>query len=216
MKHNTAGGAGAVITHARLYDLGSSVMFLGMGTRFRSKVLDIAQVKAGDRFLDVGCGPGRLVEQAARRVGSSGEAFGVDLAPEMVRLATARAKRASLRAEYREAAAQSLPFDTGTFDVVATTLVVHHLSGEDGKLKAFEEMRRVLRDGGRVVIVDFYTHGGKGPLSHVGIGHFQHFGQSDMSAYPSMLEYAGFTDIETGRVVGRMIRYVKGRVPDGC
>ena len=63
---------GEPITWARLYDLGMTLMFLGRGRKMREKILDLALLKDGEGFLDVGSGPGELVIAACERVGTLG------------------------------------------------------------------------------------------------------------------------------------------------
>jgi SAM-dependent methyltransferase len=98
---------------------------------------DAAGVGDGDDALDVGCGPGALVAELARRVGSDRVA-GVDPSAPFVALARRRVPDADIR----EAAAEDLPFDDGRFDVVLSQLVVNFTSDP---LRAVGEMRRVAR-----------------------------------------------------------------------
>lgn len=126
---------GRTIRWARGYDLGVEAMYFGRGDRYRRRLLDLAEVKAGDRVLDVGCGPGRLVLAACERAGQSGEADGIDPSAQMVALATRKALKAGLSALFVQAAAEKLPFDDGYFDAVTSSLVVHHIPGKTSSAK---------------------------------------------------------------------------------
>jgi ubiquinone/menaquinone biosynthesis C-methylase UbiE len=103
-------------------------------------LLNAAAVAAGSRVLDVGTGPG-LVAAAVRERG--GTAIGIDFSDAM--LSVARQTYPDI--EFREADAESLPFNDGEFDAVVSNFVVHHLGQPQ---KALAEARRVLRDGGKI------------------------------------------------------------------
>lgn len=198
---------GNAIHLARGYDLGTRLLFLGRSKAFRRRVLDLALLKAGEGFLDIGCGPGRLVVEGCKRVGSLGGAYGVDLSPQMVKLARKKAHRDCPSADFRQASAQHLPFDDGFFDVVVSTFVMHHLPDEFERRIAFREIHRVLRKGGRIVIVDFAKPKGSGPAAR-GMGH--HMGDGDLSKYPAMLRQTGFARIDSGVVALRYPHFVRG------
>lgn len=87
MAQETFANMGSPIHWARMYDLGTRFMMLGRGNSFRRRVLDLALLKDGEGFLDIGCGPGRLVMEACKRVGRLGAVYGVDLSPQMMHLA---------------------------------------------------------------------------------------------------------------------------------
>jgi len=200
---------GEPITWARLYDLGMTLMFLGRGRKMRENILDLALLKDGEGFLDVGSGPGELVIAACERVGTLGGAFGVDLSLPMVRLAGKKAARQCRRAEFRQAPAQELPFEDSSFDAVTCVLAAHHFPGDHEKRRAFSEMWRVLRHGGRIVIVDFMVPRGRSAFLA------RHFSDGDMRRYPSLMRGAGFTRIDKGKVGVGPLYFVRGYADDG-
>jgi len=193
---------GIPIHWARSYDLGTQLLLFGRSRKFRQKLLDLALLKSGEGFLDVGCGPGRLVLAACHRVGPLGIACGADISPQMIKLARRKAVKSCPAAEFVQAPGQSLPFDTGYFDAVATVFVVHHLRGDHEKVRAFEEMRRVTRKKGRVLIVDFKAGGGSGPFA-------RHMADGDINRYPYLLKEAGFGEVDTGELMMGMVRFVR-------
>jgi ubiquinone/menaquinone biosynthesis C-methylase UbiE len=97
----------------------------------------------GCRVLDVGCGPGTVVCQLAREYGC--EAVGIDASPSMIEAARSHAGDCG---SFGVARAEDLPFGAESFDSVLMRLAVHHLD----RPRAFAEVRRVLRPGGRCVI----------------------------------------------------------------
>jgi ubiquinone/menaquinone biosynthesis C-methylase UbiE len=104
----------------------------------------------GERVLDVGCGPGFLAASIAQAVGPSGAVCGVDISEPL--LAAAHSHCASLPwVEVRHADAMRLPFADAHFDAVVCTQVLEYVRDVDATLAGF---RRVLRRGGRAVIVD--------------------------------------------------------------
>ena len=171
----------------------------------------LAQVKSGDKVLDVGCGSGRLTLAAQEWAGAEGEAVGIDPSPEMIRIARRNAARAGLMAKFELGVAESLPFPDASFDLVLNRLMLHHLP-VDLRQRGLTEMRRVLKPGGLCLVVDFeppksgllrlYVENHMTPMAHV-----------DVRDYVSLLAEAGFTDIETGPTSSKLLSYVRGRVP---
>lgn len=206
MAPETFSSMGSPIHWARTYDLGTRFMMLGRGNSFRRRVLDLALLKNGEGFLDIGCGPGRLVMEACKRVGRLGAVYGVDISPQMIHLARKKAARSCPNAEFRQAAAQALPFDAGFFDAITISFVVHHLPNDQEKLRAFREMHRALRKGGRLVVVDFVADEA-GLFSHMITGHMAGGGAE---RYPDMMRAAGFGRIDTGVAALGIPHFVRG------
>lgn len=126
---------------------------IGLGERFRTDTLRHAQLKPGDRVLDVGCGTGVLTRLAQDAVSPQGTAIGIDPGPAMIAQARDNARAAGNRAEFRLAAVERLPFPDASFDVVLSSLMFHHLPPET-KREGLREVLRVLIPGGRLVLVD--------------------------------------------------------------
>ena len=114
-------------------------------------------VAAGQRVLDVGCGPGALTARLVDRLGVDAVA-GVD--PSASFVAAARARFPGL--DVREARAEALPYADGSFDAVLAQLVVHFM---DDPVTGLREMGRVCRPGGTVAACVWDYGGGAGPLS---------------------------------------------------
>jgi ubiquinone/menaquinone biosynthesis methyltransferase len=136
------------------YDLMNSVMTAGLHHRWRRLAADRAGLDAGDRALDVCCGTGDLALELKRRVGSDGAVVGVDFSEPMLALARGKSRRAGLPVDYRSANALALPFADGEFDAATVGFGVRNVV--DLPL-ALAELRRVVRPGGRIVILEITT-----------------------------------------------------------
>jgi SAM-dependent methyltransferase len=118
---------------------------------------DVAGVAAGQRVLDVGCGPGALTTELARRVGDDHVAA-VDPAPQFVDAVRRRLPGVAAQ----QAPAEALPFEDDRFDAAVAQLVVHFMAHPVAGLR---EMARVTRPGGVVAACVWDHAGGRGPLS---------------------------------------------------
>jgi SAM-dependent methyltransferase len=116
---------------------------------FKRRVLERAAPAEGERVLDVACGTGTLALSAARSARNV-RVTGVDGDPAILERARAKAGN---EVTFDQGLSTELPYEDGRFDVVLSTLFFHHLSDE-AKLRSAEEVRRVLRPAGRVVIGD--------------------------------------------------------------
>lgn len=116
----------------------------------RAGVLDRLRLQPGERVLDIGSGPGLLAASMAEQVGAGGEIRGVDVSDSMVALATSRCA-AFDRTGFDVADATRLPFADAAFDVVVCTQVLEFVPDV---AKAIAEIRRVLRPGGRSLVMD--------------------------------------------------------------
>jgi len=202
--HTSTHTSGVVLHGARFYDLIAWIFLRGKERAFRDKVADIAGIKSGESVLDVGCGTGSLTIVAKRRAGSS-EVCGIDAAPEMIAKATKKAKKAGVEISFQTSVVERLPFPDGHFDVVLSSLMLHHLP-KAAREQGAREIRRVLKPGGRWLIVDF--GGGepkrKGILGHLHIRH----GYIKMSDILELLKGAGFQISDSGPLGVRNLSYV--------
>lgn len=150
-------------SHARYYDLVLRLSALGHGRPLQERVVELANLAPGEKVLDVGCGTGSLALAAKARVGPRGAVYGIDASAQMLERASRKARRRGLEIHFRTAAAEALPFPDHGFDVVFSTLMLHHLP-RAVRLRCMKEARRVLRPGGRLLVADFQQpsrrHGG--------------------------------------------------------
>jgi ubiquinone/menaquinone biosynthesis C-methylase UbiE len=131
----------------------------GYGEAFTRKIIDEGSLKPGENVLDCGCGTGTLAIVAKRLVGPKGKVAGVDISADQLKVARQKAQREGLQIDFQEASIDELPFADHSFDVIYSTLMLHHVPQAIRK-QAFREWRRVLRKGGRIVVADF------GPPAH--------------------------------------------------
>ena len=142
---------------AGFYDLMNSVMTAGLHHRWRERAADLARLRPGDRALDVAAGTGDLAIELKRRVGPSGEVVGSDFSEGMLDIA--RGKAGDVRWEWADA--QALPYDDDSFSAATVGFGARNFGDLDAGLA---EMVRVVRPGGRVVVLEI-TVPQKPPLS---------------------------------------------------
>ena len=134
--------------------------------REREQLLDTLTWRGDEQVLDVGCGRGLMLIGAARRL-RTGRAAGIDLwrredlagnAPEAT-LANASAERVEDRVTLETADMRTLPFANASFDVILSQAAVHNVPEAAGRRAAVEEMARVLRPGGTILLADIRNLG---------------------------------------------------------
>jgi demethylmenaquinone methyltransferase / 2-methoxy-6-polyprenyl-1,4-benzoquinol methylase len=138
---------------AGLYDVMNSIMTAGLHHRWRERAADLAEVGPGGRALDVATGTGDLALALARRVGPDGEVVGSDFSEGM--LAQARRKAAGLaNVRFEHGNALALPYADGEFAAATVGFGARNFSDLERGLR---EMARVVRPGGRVVVLEITT-----------------------------------------------------------
>jgi ubiquinone/menaquinone biosynthesis C-methylase UbiE len=188
---------GRLIRWAAWYDALTNLLTLGYMGRLRSLTVDRALLQPGDSVLDVGCGTGAVAIPAKIRVGESGSVAGIDPAPEMIAVARRKAQRAGIEIDFRIGVIESLPYPDETFDVVTSSLMMHHLP-EHLQMKGLAEIRRALKPGGRILIVDLLSLGAslhKGLFTWSPL-HHRHGAGPGIEELPKLLREAGFEEVE--------------------
>ncbi len=197
--------AGKIIRWARGYDVATWLMSFGRAPAIRRRTVEMAAIRESEGVLDVGCGTGTLTLAAKRRAGG-GKVCGIDASPEMIEVARRKATKQGADVDFQVALIEQIPFPDDTFDVVLSSLMLHHLP-DDLKRQGFREIRRVLKPGGRLFAVDL--SGSKGIVGMIMrlVGH--KFDEDYVGRLKAMAEEAGLADVESGPL-DTSLAYLRG------
>jgi demethylmenaquinone methyltransferase/2-methoxy-6-polyprenyl-1,4-benzoquinol methylase len=136
---------------AGVYDLMNSAMTAGLHHEWRQRAVERAEVAPGSDALDVCCGTGDLALELRRRIGPDGRVVGCDFSEAMLELARRKSGEEGLPVEFGWADALELPYGEASFDAVTIGFGARNLADLD---RGISEMARVLRPGGRLVILE--------------------------------------------------------------
>jgi len=137
-----------------IYDRLNSVMTAGLHHEWRRRAADLAAVGPGERVLDVATGTGDLALELATRVAPSGEVVGSDFSERMLELAREKAQRAPAPIRFESGNALGLPYPDDSFDAATVGFGARNFSDLP---QGLSEMARVVRPGGRVVVLEITT-----------------------------------------------------------
>ena len=134
------------------YDLMNDLMSLGLHRAWKAFAIGIARPRPGERILDIAAGSGDLARAFARRVGPGGEVWLTDINRRMLERGRDRLLDAGVMAPAVQCDGERLPFAGETFDCVSVAFGLRNMTHKDA---ALAEMRRVLKPGGRLVVLEF-------------------------------------------------------------
>jgi demethylmenaquinone methyltransferase/2-methoxy-6-polyprenyl-1,4-benzoquinol methylase len=137
---------------ASRYDATNEVLSLGVHRGWRRKAVRLSGVRGGEKVIDCATGTGDLAIAFKRAVGAAGEVVGTDFCAEMLAAAPGKAERAGERVTFAVADALALPYANASFDVASIAFGIRNV---DDPLKCLRELARVVKPGGRVVVLEF-------------------------------------------------------------
>jgi demethylmenaquinone methyltransferase/2-methoxy-6-polyprenyl-1,4-benzoquinol methylase len=134
------------------YDLTNSVLSLGIHHLWRKRTVKVSGAKPGSSVLDCATGTGDLALEFKRTVGPTGKVLGTDFNADMLSHAPAKATSKGLAVDFEVADAMHLPYADATFDVASISFGIRNV---DDPKTALSEMARVVKPGGRIVVLEF-------------------------------------------------------------
>jgi len=195
------------------YDSYMKKMTLGRERVLRDETVNLAQVKAGDCILEIGCGTGTLTLAAKRKAGPSGKAFGIDTIPGMIEASQRKAAEANEDITFQPGSIDNIPFSANQFDVVMCSFMIFHMS-ETTRRKGIAEIHRVLKPQGRLLVLDMALPAQ--PLSRaIAKMLFGGMLEHELHELRPLMEASGFSNIEIApanfRILGlSVLAYIRG------
>jgi demethylmenaquinone methyltransferase/2-methoxy-6-polyprenyl-1,4-benzoquinol methylase len=202
---------------ARFYDPFLKLVFLPCGgeSSFRRRCVDFASPAAEDQVLDVCCGTGTLTSLIAGRVGPHGQVIGVDMSESALEIA--REKTPNVPLTFQRAEAENLPFASARFDKCFISFGLHEMP-KQARQNTLREIRRTLRSGGCLFVVDYNLPAGV--LARLVLQAFVKLVE-DEAAYEMLLDDSLVAEVEAGGlaikrreiICSRMIQLIEARKP---
>lgn len=134
------------------YDRVNSILSFGVHHAWRSRTVQLSGVQPGNHVLDCATGTGDLALEFKEKVGEDGYVLGTDFCKEMIEHAPNKAREQNLEVDFEVADAMNLPYENDRFDIASIAFGIRNV---DNPVKALKEMGRVVKPGGRVVVLEF-------------------------------------------------------------
>jgi len=213
---------------AERYDVMNDLMSLGLHRYWKAFAIAVARPRRGERVLDVASGSGDLAAALARRVGAEGEVWATDVNRRMLERGRDRLLDSGALTPAVQCDAERLPFAAGSFDCLTVAFGLRNMTHKE---KALAEMARVLKPGGRLVVLEFsqvwaplkplydlYSFkvlpwlgervaGAAEPYRYLAESIRLH---PDQAALKAMLESSGFADVEVYNLAAGVVAVHRG------
>lgn len=134
------------------YDRVNSILSFGVHHAWRSRTVQLSGAREGHHVLDCATGTGDLALEFKEKVGDSGYVLGTDFCKEMIEHAPEKAQEHNLTVDFEVADAMDLPYESDRFDIASIAFGIRNV---DDPVQALKEMGRVVKPGGKVVILEF-------------------------------------------------------------
>lgn len=134
------------------YDRVNSILSFGVHHIWRNRTVQLSGAREGDKVLDCATGTGDLALKFKETVGDSGYVLGTDFCKEMIEHAPEKAREHNLEVDFEVADAMNLPYENDHFDISSIAFGIRNV---DDPVQALKEMGRVVKTGGRVVVLEF-------------------------------------------------------------
>ncbi|WP_335342635.1 bifunctional demethylmenaquinone methyltransferase/2-methoxy-6-polyprenyl-1,4-benzoquinol methylase UbiE [Pseudidiomarina terrestris] len=216
---------------AQKYDIMNDVMSFGIHRLWKRYTIDCSGVRSGMKVLDIAGGTGDLTAQFSRRVGPSGKVVLADINQAMLDVGQDKLRNKGIvgNVDYVQANAESLPFDDDTFDIITIAFGLRNVTD---KQKALESMFRVLKPGGRLLVLefskpvppmlsqayDFYSFNVLPKMGQLVAGDaesYQYLAESirmhpDQETLKAMMEQAGYEQVTFDNLTGGIVALHRG------
>ncbi|RUO39508.1 bifunctional demethylmenaquinone methyltransferase/2-methoxy-6-polyprenyl-1,4-benzoquinol methylase UbiE [Pseudidiomarina aestuarii] len=216
---------------AKKYDVMNDVMSFGIHRLWKRYTIDCSGVRSGMKVLDLAGGTGDLTAQFSRRVGPTGEVVLADINEAMLEVGKDKLRNLGIvsNVTYQQANAEELPFDDDTFDIITIAFGLRNVTD---KQKALESMHRVLKPGGRLLVLefskpeppmlsqmyDFYSFNILPKMGQVIAGDaesYQYLAESirmhpDQETLKGMMEVAGYENVTYTNLTGGIVALHRG------
>lgn len=216
---------------AKKYDVMNDVMSFGIHRLWKRYTIDCSGVRSGMKVLDLAGGTGDLTAQFSRRVGPTGEVVLADINEAMLEVGKDKLRNLGIvsNVTYQQANAEELPFDDDTFDIITIAFGLRNVTD---KQKALESMHRVLKPGGRLLVLefskpeppmlsqmyDFYSFNILPKMGQVIAGDaesYQYLAESirmhpDQETLKGMMETAGYENVTYTNLTGGIVALHRG------
>jgi demethylmenaquinone methyltransferase/2-methoxy-6-polyprenyl-1,4-benzoquinol methylase len=216
---------------AQKYDVMNDLMSFGIHRLWKRYTIDCSGVRSGMRVLDIAGGTGDLTEQFSRRVGPTGEVVLADINDAMLAVGRDKLRNRGIvgNVRYVQANAEELPFADDSFDIITIAFGLRNVTD---KQKALESMFRVLKPGGRLLVLefskpqppllsqayDFYSFNVLPKMGQLVAGDaasYQYLAESirmhpDQETLKGMMEQAGYAEVSYHNLTGGIVAMHRG------